>query len=90
MRITVTQDDIDNGFRGTACACPVARAVGRAFGVPPLVNQVSVGWSIGIRQSPADRYMTWYALPDVADDFIRKFDTKQPVEPFAFELGEEL
>jgi hypothetical protein len=90
VRITVTQDDIDKGVRGTACKCPVARAVGRAFGVPPLADQVSVGHAIGVRKYPSDRCMTWYDASPEAKYFMLMFDTKQPVGPFEFELGEEI
>lgn len=84
MKISVTQDDIDKGQRGSACSCPIALATRRAF--PWLAISVSPGFGHG-----------WlfignktYRLPGDALTFILEFDSRSvPVAPFEFFIGEE-
>lgn len=80
MKITVTQDDIDQGKPGNTCACAVGRALRRETGAiwqvfpdlwggslkPPL-NGIVIRYPFG---SEAIRH----ALPEIVAQFARDFD----------------
>jgi hypothetical protein len=73
--IKVLQEDIDAGVPSDNLKCPIARAANRFFGKP-----IHVGTSILYPDlSPWDA-----ELPDEAMEFVRKFDNREPVEPFEF------
>jgi hypothetical protein len=80
MKITVTQEDIDEGIIKDCIRCPIARAIGRAFGEKASVAQtdyyVSGRWNS----------LKPKKLPNVATEFIYDFDAGRPVHPFTFEL----
>jgi hypothetical protein len=89
MLITVTLADITYGVRGNPSYCPIARAVRRESGY----KKSTVGCdTIKLR----DKNMTGrgqgipYLMPDSAIEFRRLFDHNLPVEPFEFDLLEEL
>ena len=80
MKIKVTQEDIDKGIRHSPGSCPVARAINRQS----EKDNASVGLSCiyfynigGFSETPT---------PLDAALFINKFDQRQPVKPFEFEL----
>lgn len=76
MKITVTQEDIDNGERGDECRCPIALALNRI--VPGgKVHSYSAELPKGREEIP---------LPSAACYFVEKFDTGKPVQPFTFDL----
>lgn len=80
MRIEVTQEDIENGQRGSGDRCPIARAVLRNLRVIPA------GLYVGSQAIETDE--EWIDLPREARAFIRAFDSlgsNQPL-PFAFDL----
>lgn len=84
MTIHVTQEDIDegqitNGSVSRACACPIARALSRALGVP-----ITVGF-LEYRKT-SEPTGPFHYLPDAAKHFIWDADDKKPVEPFTFEI----
>lgn len=75
MKVTVTQEDIDNGDR-TQSRCPIALAISRAYG---LKNIGVGGFSVtGMSKT------RW--LPVEAQLFVRDFDNGHPVKPFEFRL----
>ena len=78
MKIVVTQNDIEQGVRYKACACPVALAIKRRTS-----RECEV----------AGRYMvflsnlnTEHDLPTPVHKFVVAFDMGKPVKPFSFEL----
>ncbi len=82
VKITVTQDDIDNGIPCAAGECPVARAATRAFETmtyagPDDLMVVDAGGS-------AVNATHIYILPAKARKFINRFDAERVVKPFEF------
>lgn len=80
MRIEVTQEDIENGQRGSSDRCPIARAVLRNLRVIPE------GLYVGLQAIETEE--EWFELPREAKLFIRAFDgagSDRPL-PFAFDL----
>lgn len=80
IHVTVTQNDIDRGFKDSCLNCPVALAMTRAFGETVSVDKT--GWcTMEGRQGK---------LPQVARDFIEKFDTVLDdafiLTPFEFDV----
>jgi hypothetical protein len=86
LKITVTQDDINNGAP-TSCACPIALAVRRMF--PGAF--ISVGMlGIYIHYLHTDSVVNdkrYRATPRVLE-FIRHFDAGIPVQPATFDVLE--
>ncbi len=84
MILTVTQEHIDGGrscCQPRAVSCPIAMAA-RDAGL----------WNVQVHP----KYIFWEdegelvsaKLPDCAIDFIQRFDSGEPVEPFSFEIHE--
>ena len=85
MLVTVTAEDIKNGQEGVCSSCPIALAVIRASGKK---NASVVPGAFGCGDTdPNFPGKQWkrYSMPDVATDFVRRFDTGLSVEPFIFE-----
>lgn len=76
MKITVTQNDIDNGRIGQPESCALALAIGRAAG-----HTSSVGFTSVMIEGEV------YSLPKIAEDFRRDFDSYKKVEPIEFEIS---
>lgn len=77
--ISVTQDDINNGICGDAENCPIALSVKRQFNSRHVqVNNLNIITS--------DKEMFFW-LPDIARDFIFKYDNHEKVEPFEFKVS---
>jgi hypothetical protein len=91
ISIQVTEEDIKKGKRKDACACPIALALRRLLprryhahvskrfisGCDgPMNNQPTRGGKV--------RYCLDVKTPDVARDFIKRFDRGLLVEPFEF------
>lgn len=74
MKIEVTREDIEHGYRSSACYCPVARALRRTF------DKAAVGVT-GIRINGKN-----YDHPSEVSTFIKRFDAEEFVQPFSFEL----
>lgn len=72
----VTQEDIDNGIKGSASSCPLALSICRKFSSP-----VSVGTIISIGHS-GPRYNHNLRT----SEFMFKFDSGQHVSPFWYIL----
>jgi len=82
LTIEVTQEDIDKGCRASPWSCPVALALERANG-----KQYSVG-----TKSFNERFKYYedsLNLPEHVQDFILRFDTSKPVQPFSFQINIE-
>jgi hypothetical protein len=79
LRIEVTQPDIAHGVRDICDRCPVALALSRVIPGrgPATVDTDSF-------------YFDWgsevYMLPREAQEFIKKFDGGDPVEPISFDV----
>lgn len=80
MKIEVTAEDIQRGRKGNACSCPIHRAGRRAGLIDFEVWNKAVSVYLDGKKKN-------YPLPEVAQQFIKKFDCGQPVEPIAFELA---
>lgn len=82
MKITVTQDDIDCGFRSNCHLCPIARAIARETG----------RHSKFIRFDSPERIEVGCEVYQTSDqnviNFILDFDCGKPVQPFSFEMSE--
>jgi hypothetical protein len=78
VTINVTQDDIDNGCRGNAIACPVARAAARVLDA----SHMSVRTKVLEFVDP----LILILLPPAVVEFIRRFDSRVRVQPFSFSL----
>ena len=76
MKISVTQEDIEQGQRENCNYCPVALAIKRV--VKP--------WDMAVGTSTCGINAHSYTLPTVAMMFIDSFDKGLPVQPFEFEL----
>lgn len=72
--VEVTDDDIKAGQPYVPSLCPVARAVSRSLHASIMVGTHSI--------HDGRRTVGW--LPGVAEDFIRRFDNGDRVEPFEF------
>ena len=93
MKVTVTQEDIDRGYRGNSKRCPIALAMKRLF----PEKDVSVGPARATicdpytpeRVDPYESTRTRLFLPEEAVEFIADFDCKGLVEPFTFEIQDD-
>lgn len=81
IKISVTQDHINNGARLHCSECPIALA---ALDVLPEDSQVSVFPTLRV-YFPGYVRGTPYELPETALTFIETFDFGAPVSPFTFE-----
>ncbi len=78
MQIRVTKNDIKNGERSHASACPVARAIRRVSGQREIgVDGANI--SVGTQD---------FVAPSVVSTFIQRFDLdgRRGLKPFTFEL----
>lgn len=81
MKVTVTQDHINNGKPNSHLYCPIALAIKSIEGV--LASAVSCTKASVISN---DTYATLYTLPTEAQNFIHYFDRGWKVTPFEFEM----
>jgi hypothetical protein len=80
ITVHVTQDDIRDGQAGVCRECPVALAIKRALpGIDVHVSYERV--SLG-----GPRRQELLCTPDAVQEFIGRFDSALPVEPFGFTL----
>lgn len=92
VTIDVTQDDIDNGARGNARECPIARALDRTFPLEPLPEDATPGlahwWSVTwfVKRYVKGEVTVVASLPPAANEFVSRFDHDSEVEPFSFDL----
>jgi hypothetical protein len=83
LKVTVTQEDIDEGERGECSRCPIALAIKRVFSN----TFVSVNGA-DARVEEVDGRRRWYSLSKSAREFIASFDSdgKIAVKPATFVL----
>lgn len=80
MKITVTQDDINNGVKGDVRHCPVALAIRRLF--PDRDMRSGYGFAIDHSVQP----FKIYRYSEGVSDSIHYFDIGRGMVPFEFEL----
>lgn len=87
-KIQVTQEHIDNGFCLSPSQCAVALAISSVCKLNEnlrfTVAQSNINFIEGIDADDEIRQVI--ATPPEVSDFITRFDRKQPVEPFEFEI----
>jgi hypothetical protein len=76
MKITVTQEDIDRGFRKSGGGCPVALALVRQTHDTTVL--VDCGKIMTAKGS--------ISMPKRVKAFVSTFDKSEPVKPFSFSL----
>ena len=81
MKITVTQQHIDAGLKGSCTKDPVALAVLELGFVRPWVGATRL--SFLDRKSRKEHS---YLIPWAVQEFMYAFDNSKPVLPFEFEL----
>jgi hypothetical protein len=84
MKIKVTQEDIQQGYRGQATNCPVALAVGRILHRPIgdiIISPILDDWWVSIYPEE-----TRHTLPKEVGLKIGVYDRYSEMEPFEFEL----
>lgn len=77
--INVTEDDIRKGQIGNCDACPVALALQRAIGRRWIYTYGRVVDAKGAKTHLCE-------LPEIATQFIKKFDSAKKVNPIQFEI----
>ncbi len=82
MTITVTQEDIDGGSKGSPYCCPIANACKKLDKEKATAEKSGV--SVGETTIRLGGLYT--DLPHDACQFIADFDAGKPVKPFTFEL----
>lgn len=78
MTINVTKEDIDNATFDTT-NCPVAKAISRVVKCCVGCGHFTASWGGGNHACD---------LPEQVTNFIKAFDSREPVKPFSFELVE--
>lgn len=89
MKINVTQQHIDQGEPGNCTGCPTALAINDAIEASPRYHakaKAQVGRGLVIISWPNSTLKLYHDLPHAAHNFVGLFDTKQPVQPFTFNL----
>ena len=82
MIIKVTQEHIDKGKANSACECPIALAMISAGFIGVLVDGVHIYVGLWLMGGKVSKSHT----PTSARMFIHKFDLRESVEPFEFNL----
>lgn len=83
MKISVLPFDIQNGVRGNACRCPIARALQRAF---PGAPGIWVSTYTQIVFTADEEHYAETNMPPAAVAFMRAFDDGKPVGPLEFDV----
>jgi hypothetical protein len=85
LKITVTSDDIKNGYQNSCYRCPIALAISRRLKELNIwYSMVEVFKADVYIYKPSDKEI--WLLPAKAQYFITQFDTNGIVEPFEFNL----
>lgn len=88
LLVVVTRQDIDAARVSSNCRCPIACCLERLFSRSAIVNYDTRWQRDGSRVLHAQAQVgrrVW-ELPDVAVDFMRRFDEGCEVKPFSFKL----
>lgn len=83
MEIDVTAEDINKGVIHP-CKCPIALALMRVLGKPVAMDTLTI--TFFPKKNPYWEGKFSIPTPQPAIDFMSKFDRKQPVAPFTFNL----
>jgi hypothetical protein len=85
IKVSVTQEHIDNGNPSSRAECPVALALTAYFSshVPGLVSATPLSGKIGLWTGRV------YRPSRRCGQFIRRFDAGKPVQPATFYLTQE-
>lgn len=78
--IEMMESDL-NGAQNSTCDCPIARAIRRQCGIH--IADIFVGPRIIKLNKYKDEY---YSIPEIAKNFIRKFDAGMTVNTITFAL----
>lgn len=96
MKLTITQEDIDNGEVGDPCWCPIANAIARACNIEDKARRDCIEvnsdgiWINGTTiYSSRILYPHKVPMPRQLKDFINNFDNEEEVEPFEIEIPYE-
>jgi len=81
MFVSVTSQDIAAGIPKSIMCCPIALAVQRATGVPDA-------WAGPFKICVDGGHNGTHDTPAVAEEFMRRIDAGEAVEPFIFELAD--
>ena len=92
-KVQVTQEDIDFGTPASAFGCAMGRAIARALQQEALLRYIfhgvvpssTGGAEVCIRDMRMNTTQ-YYPLPPECGEFLMKYDHRDPVEPFEFEL----
>ncbi|KKN40303.1 hypothetical protein LCGC14_0734600 [marine sediment metagenome] len=86
MSISITQKLIDEGVRKDCNACPTAKAIEDATGLPARVTSATIHWGDvgGCFEGSAYKYRM--DTPPAVREFLDRYDEGLPVEPISFEL----
>lgn len=87
MKVKITQAMIDQGVPSMPCNCPLALGITAALFVEadkPKWFVVSVGSRLACVQSSVGYKEAF--LPDEARRFRARFDARQTVQPFEFDI----
>ena len=77
IEVVMTQEDIDSGTPRFPDACPLCLAIKRS--IPWTDTTLVIMNTANTRYGHLD-------LPEIAKDFIKKFDAGDPVRPIKFHL----
>ena len=80
MKISVTQQYIDEGQRGSSTRDPIAFAMSDAGCLRPHAGVTHLSW----QDEKHNRYSV--EVPRVVYEFMLDFDNGRPVRPFDFDL----
>lgn len=90
LTIEVTKEDIDQGIRGNACLCPIARAINR---VAPSAQTATVHAKKAFLVRTTGGVVLHALLPFEATLFVEQFDRSSVFDrgepwrkPFSFDL----
>jgi hypothetical protein len=92
MKVSVQQEDIQQGVRGNAYHCPIARALQRETGMQAVVCTDRIALyeedkaDLDVRGETGEPFKEWNDVPSEARVFITMFDADCHIEPFEFEL----
>lgn len=87
MKITVTEEDIQQGARRHCNLCPVALAFDRALREKGIEFDLVYVGPLGRCRYERGEHWKDFSLPPQVQKFIEDFDHYREVKPFEFELN---
>ena len=88
LRVDVTQEDIDHGFRHSTSHCPIALALRRRGYKMISVGNERISWATQ-EYEKGGRLSTSRPISSEACEFIESFDSGCRVKPFSFLVEKE-